>query len=56
MATLSALFDSTPENSLMPIERRLTASWNALTKINAYEQVCFSSFLSFSLFTGLSEK
>ncbi|KAI9444049.1 hypothetical protein H4582DRAFT_1918916 [Lactarius indigo] len=38
MATLSALFDSSPENSLKPIERRLTASWKSLTKINAYEE------------------
>jgi hypothetical protein len=38
MATLSTLFDSSPENFLTPIECRLTASWNSLAKINAYEQ------------------
>ncbi|KAH9164582.1 hypothetical protein EDB89DRAFT_2139662 [Lactarius sanguifluus] len=38
MATLSAIFDSSPENSLTHIERRLTASWKSLTKINAYEE------------------
>ncbi|KAI9462877.1 hypothetical protein BJY52DRAFT_1255763 [Lactarius psammicola] len=38
MTTLSALFDSSPENPLTPIERRLTASWKSLTKINAYEE------------------
>lgn len=37
MATLSALFDSPPENSLTPVERRLSASWKSLNKINAYE-------------------
>ncbi|KAH9047480.1 hypothetical protein EDB83DRAFT_2403328 [Lactarius deliciosus] len=46
MATLSAIFDSSPENSLTHIERRLTASWKSLTKINAYEERnnCIPSF------------
>ncbi len=39
MATLSALFDSSPENSLLPIDKRLAASWNSLIKIHAYEEV-----------------
>jgi hypothetical protein len=56
MATLSTLFDSSPENFLTPIECRLTASWNSLAKINAYEQVSFSCRLTLSLLTGLSEK
>ncbi|KAH9005570.1 hypothetical protein EDB86DRAFT_1459937 [Lactarius hatsudake] len=38
MATLSAIFDSSPESSLTRIERRLTASWKSLTKINTYEE------------------
>ena len=43
MATLSTLFDTSPENPLI-IDRRLTTSWNSLAKINAYEKVCFSGF------------
>ncbi|KAH9059797.1 hypothetical protein EDB87DRAFT_1684431 [Lactarius vividus] len=38
MAALSAIFDSSLENSLTHIEHRLTASWKSLTKINAYEE------------------
>ena len=38
MATLSALFDPSLENSLTPNERRLAASWKLLAKIYAYER------------------
>jgi hypothetical protein len=37
MATLSTLFETSPENPLI-IDRRLTTSWNSLAKINAYEK------------------
>ena len=53
MATLSALFDSSQENSF---ERRLTMSWNSLTKINAYEEVCLCGFLRLSLCLRLCQK
>lgn len=56
MATLSALFDSSPENSLTPNERRLAASWNMLAKVNAYEQVRISGVLGLSSFLRVCQK
>lgn len=56
MATLSALFDPSLENSLTPNERRLAASWKLLAKIYAYEKVCITGFLGVSSFLRVCQK